>query len=602
MSTDPACGRVILRPSGSKAEGSHRLTFVGSHCAKSRAASAVCTALLVVGGAIRATELPPELHTVQVHSADGVVVANTREAAEAGARMLDNGGNAVDAAAAAALTLGVSEAEASGIGGNAWILIHLASGLDVAIDGSARVPARVRPQELKQLLDDGLTFGYKTVAAPGGLAALAEALRRYGHLRFAEVIAPAIEVAERGIRLTPHQHAIADTFGWKLAGSRTLRDLFLSPTLGAWPLDHLYCLDAMARTLRRLAASGARDFYVGGTADAIHADMVSNDGFLRKSDLVLVHPVYRAPLRGRYRGYEVVSFPYPGGGGAVIEALQILDRFPREMLARDDAGSLMLRLEAVRIALYDLYAADEAGPVGQLTLLNPEHASLRASEINLARARTVQEILGRDIVVPRQQGSTHVSAIDGQGNAAAISLTFNEEFGACVAAPGLGFPYNATLAMYDPTEPQSPFYPRPGNILAHTAAPTIVLASGKPFLVLGGPGSARITSTLVGTIVNVVDRGMSIAGAVGAPRVLWDGSSQPRVMIEMAPPNTDSEVAELRRRGFPQIYTLRFPPRWIDLVAFGGVNLVASDTVRGVVTGAGDPRRAGTAVAAGGHH
>jgi gamma-glutamyltranspeptidase/glutathione hydrolase len=558
--------------------------------------------MLLTAAAAGAQELPIELHTVEVHSARGVVVANTREAAEAGARMLDSGGNAVDAAVAAALTLGVSESEASGIGGNAWILIHLASGLDVAIDGSAQVPAQVRPQELRQLLDDGLTFGYRTVAAPGGLAALAEALHRYGHLSFAEVIAPAIEVAERGFRLTSHQHAIANTFGWKLSGSPALRDLFLSPRLEAWPRDHVYCLDAMADTLRRLAALGARDFYVGGTADAIHADMVANGGFLRKSDLVLVRSVYRAPLHGRYRGYEVVSFPYPGGGGAVVEALQILDRFPREMLTRNDANGLMLRLEAVRIALYDLYAADEAGPVGQLLLLNPEHAAVRASQINLARARTVEEILGRNLVVPRQEGSTHVSVIDGRGNAAAVSLTFNEEFGACVATPGLGFPYNATLAMYDPTRPQSPFYPRPGNILPHTMAPTIVLAGSRPVLALGGPGSARITSSLVATIVNVIDRGMSIADAVAAPRVLWDGSSQPRVMIEMAPPNTDAEVDELHRRGFPEIYTLRFPPRRIDLLAFGGVNLVASDPVRGGVTGAGDPRRAGTAVAAGAHH
>jgi gamma-glutamyltranspeptidase/glutathione hydrolase len=603
MSTDPSCAadRFILRPSGSKAEGSRRRRNAGSHRAARRAATTLCAALLVAAGTIRAGDLPGELRTVEASGTRGVVVANTREAAAAGARMLNIGGNAVDAAVAAALTLGVSEAEASGIGGNAWILIHLAGGLDVAIDGSALVPTQVRPQELKGLLDDGLTFGYKTVAAPGGLAALADALRRYGHLSFAEVIAPAIEVAERGIRLTPHQHAVVGAFGWKLTGSPTLRDLFLTPSLEACPLDHIYCLDAMARTLRRLAALGLRDFYVGGTADAINADMAANGGYLRKADLALVHPVYRAPLRGRYRGYEVISFPYPGGGGAVIEALQILDRFPREMVTQDDANGLMLRLEAVRIALYDLYAADEAGPVGQLLLLNPEHAAQRASQINLARARTVQEILGRNLVAPRQEGSTHVSVIDGQGNAAAISLTFNEEFGACVATPELGFPYNATLAMYDPSRPESPFYPRPGNVLPHSMAPTIVLRGGKPFLVLGGPGSARITSSLVGTIVNVIDGGMDIAGAVAAPRVLWDGSSEPRVMIEMAPPNTDAEVVELRRRGFPEIYTLRFPPRPIDLLAFGGVNLVTLDSAGGRVSGAGDPRRAGTAVAAGPH-
>jgi len=186
--------------------------------------------------------------------------------------------------------------------------------------------------------------------------------------------------------------------------------------------------------------------------------------------------------------------------------------------------------------------------------------------------------------------------VDRQGNAVAASLTFNEEFGACVATPGLGFPYNATLAFYDHSSPGSPKYPRPGNVLRNTMTPTIVLRGGKPALVLGGPGSARITSTVVGTIVNVVDRGLSAAEAVSAPRVLWDGTQTPRVMVEMAASHTDAEVGELIRRGFADVYSLCFPPRPIDLLAFGGVNLAMYDAATGEAVGAGDPRRAGVAV------
>ena len=560
------------------------------------AAVALAAALLVGRGSARAQDLPEELRTTEVRSTNGVVVANTREAAAAGARILYQGGNAVDAAVAAALALGVSEAEASGIGGNAWILIHLASGRDVAIDGSGAVPLRVNPPELQRQIDDGFEFGYKTVAAPGGLAALAYALERYGTKSFAQVVAPAIEIAEFGFRLPPHEHAIIGTYGWKLRSNPTMRDIFLRPSLDPWSLDHTFCMDELAATMRRLARRGVRDFYVGEIADEIDADMRANGGYLRKADLVAVRPVERMPVRGRYRGFEVVSFPPPGGGGAVIEALQILDDFPRQMLATHSVDVMMVTIEAVRIALYDLYVSQSSGPLEALQMLDPQRAAQRAAQIRPNRALRVREILDRDLIPPRQEGSTHISVVDSRGNAVAASLTFNEEFGACVATPGLGFPYNATLAFYDPASPGSRSYPRPGNALPHTMTPTIVLRGGKPALVLGGPGSARITSTVVGAIVNVVDRGMSPAEAVSAARVLWDGKQNPRVLIEMAAPNTDEDVSELIRRGFPDIYTLCFPPRPIDLLAFGGVNLAMLDPSTGEAVGAGDPRRAGVAV------
>lgn len=627
--TDPSrgAGRVILRPRLCGAEGSYRAlsavtgatqwpllqgcggilpraTMRGSLLRMTAALpSLVCASAVTLTAAglfgnapARAEELPQELRTTEVRSMNGVVVANTHEAAAAGARILYQGGNAVDAAVAAALALGVSEAEASGIGGNAWILIHLASGRDIAIDGSGAVPLRVNPPELQRQLDDGFEFGYRTVAVPRGLAALAYALERYGTRGFAQVVAPAIEIAEFGFHLPPHEHAIVGAFGWKLRSNPTLRDIFLDPSLEPWGPDHTFCMDQLAATMRRLAGRGVRDFYVGQIADEIDADMSANGGYLRKADLALVYPLERAPVRGRYRGLDVVAFPPPAGGAAVIEALQILDRFSRERLNTDSVETWVTMIEATRIALYDLYASQNAGPIEALQMLDPQRAAQRAAQIRPNRALRVREILDRDLIPPRQEGSTHISVVDSQGNAVAASLTFNEEFGACVATPGLGFPYNATLAFYEPSLPGSRSYPRPGNVLPNTMTPTIVLRGGKPALVLGGPGSARITSTVVGTIVNVVDRGMSPAEAVSAPRVLWDGTQNPRVMIEIAAPHTEAEVRELIRRGFAEVYSLCFPPRPIDLLAFGGVNLAMFDAATGEAVGVGDPRRAGVAV------
>jgi gamma-glutamyltranspeptidase/glutathione hydrolase len=590
-STDPrhVPARVIPRRRVSGNEG-----FRGT----SSAIVALVAALLFGAAAGLAQDLPEEIRTVEVRSPNGVVVANTREAAAAGGRILQQGGNAVDAAVAAALALGVSEAEASGIGGSAWILIHLANGRDVAIDGSSGVPARVRPAEIQRQLDDGFEFGYRTVAAPGGLAALTYALQRYGTRSFEEVVAPAIEIADFGFQLAPHEIGVLGAFGWKLRSCPTLRDIFLMPSLEPWGSEHTFCMDALATTMRRLARNGPGDFYVGAIADEIDADMRGGGGFLRKSDLVTVRTVERAPYRGRYRGLDVVSFPDPGGGGAVIEALQILDNFPRHTVTAHSADAMVVLLEAARIALYDLYVAQASGPLEALRMLDAKWAARRAAQIRPERTLRVGEILEKDVIPPRLEGSTHLSVIDRNGNAVALSLTFNNEFGACVATPGLGFPYNAALAFYDLGSPRSRLYLTPGNVLPNTMAPTIVLRDGKPLLVLGGPGSARITSSIVGTIVNIVDRGLNPADAVSEPRLLWDGSRTPRVLIEMAGANTDGDVAELIRRGFVNIYTLCFPPRPIDLLAFGGVNIATLDASTGETVGVGDPRRTG--VAAGG--
>ena len=529
----------------------------------------------------------------------GVVVANTREAAEVGARILRRGGNAVDAAVATAFALEISEAEASGLGGQAWILIHRAGGEDVAIDGSGVAPAELDIETVRRLRDGVLPpVGYASIATPGGLAALDLALRRYGTLHLDEVIEPALEVANEGVRLTLHQQAILVSFGLRMRSSPPLGSVFLDGDGEPWGAGHLYCLDEIAATMRRLARRGVGDFYAGRIADAIDADMRANGGFVRKSDLERVHPREQPPVRGRYRGYDVIASPAPAGGPAIVEALQILDRFPREAIASDATDAVVTRIEAERIAIYDYLAAWSMGPGRLQRVVEVGHAISRASLIDPARAATVRAILGRDLVLRRRDGTTHVSVIDPQGNAVSLTATFHGEFGACVATPGLGFPYNNTLATYDLEDPENPDYLRPGAVVKNLAAPTILLRDGTPFLVLGGPGSGRVTSSIVETIVNVVDRRMSAADAVSAARVLWNGGSRAQPFIEVAPPFTTRDVAELNRRGYQAAYALTFPARVIDLIAFGGVNLAMLDPDTGELVGAGDPRRAGTAVVA----
>jgi gamma-glutamyltranspeptidase / glutathione hydrolase len=547
---------------------------------------------------LNAADLPPELCTFEVRGRGGVVVANTASAAEAGARMLRSGGNAVDAAVAASFALGVSETEASGIGGSAWLLIHLADGRDVAIDGSAEVPFLAATEGRRYgYLDpvSGLECGYRMVATPGGLAAVQLALDRYGTKTLAETLAPAIELADAGVTLPPHEMPILEESLDLLRGSPSLAQVFLTPSLGLWDSSHVYCMDDLARTLRRLARAGSRDFYAGDIADEIDADMRANRGYLRKEDLRRVRAVERAPLRGSYRGLDVVAFPAPGAGAAVIEELQILEQFPSSLLTTDSVERIMLLVEAAALAIADLGQGRRVPMMSDLVMISPEHARRRASLIRLDRALLDDEVGQTTFLLPG--GTTHVSVVDAQGNAVGLTQTFNVEYGASVATPGLGFPYNGSLSMYDWADPGSPSYPRLGTVLLQPIAPTMVLKAGKPMLVLGTPGSTKIPSAVVNVIVNVVDRGMDLASAVAAPRVLWGSRRDAkRVTLEIAGGISYDMADEVFRRGFDEVFLTTFPPDLEKFLLNGSVNTAGIDLRTGETVGAGDPRRSGLAV------
>ena len=543
-------------------------------------------------------ELPAQLRAVEVVSKNGVVVCASAAASRAGALVLESGGNAIDAAVAAALALGASEPGASGLGGQTYMLICLADGRCVAIDGSARVPLRASRFELQRLAAAGRMYGHKLAATPATLAALAHALSRFGTRTLAEVIAPAIDVADTGVTFTPAHRTYVEGYLDKLRESPYLSNLLLQDGIEVWAPDHRYCFPDLACTLRRIAVDGVAAFYTGEIADAMVADMVASGGWLRHDDLKRVSTGEHEPYRGTYRGFEIISFPLPGSGGAVIEALQILEHVPVEALRSDSAAKHSLVIEATRLALADearirIPAAD----AGRM-LLDRARASGRAAMIRPDRALT-QEELG-DIELPAwlDRDTTQLSVADRFGNVVSITQTLSRIFGAYVATPGLGFPYNGLLEGFDLTNPQSRSYFQPLQPAFTSQAPTIVRRNGKPFLVLGSVGSGRITSAIVLAISNVIDRRLTLREAVEAPRVLWGGGGDRKVYLEIAGKLDDAFADTLQQYGYTDVYRLRFPPRQSDLNAFGAVNavLISDD---GSAVGVGDPRRNGTAVAAG---
>ncbi len=546
-------------------------------------------------------ESPYQLWPIEVVSPDGMVVSGSEEASRAGARILAAGGNAIDAAVTAALVLGVTEPMTSGLGGQTFILIYLEDGRTATIDGSCRVPGHVRPAELQKAraaAERQYISGYGSVAVPGSLAALALALERYGTITLAEALAPAIEAAEYGFRLSSTGASEVEIVAPWLRQQDYAASLFLKDFTGTWGPDHLYCAADLATTLRRIAASGPDEFYRGRIADEIEADMKRNGGYLRKADLATLRAAEGRPLRDGYRGLDVLCFPAPGGGGSLLEMLHILESFPQQLLERDSLERLHLLIEAARIVKIDSQASRLPTAIRDSHLKDRRLAAERAGLIRFDRALLPAEI-SREAPPPYLAlGTTQVSVADRYGNVVALAQTLGAFFGADVATPGLGFLYNSNLNAFDFVNPRSPHFVVPGRAPMTTMTPAILLKDGKPFLVLGSAGSDRIVPSMAAVISGVADRGLGPCEAVACPRALWGASwGDPKPWVELAGEITEDRARALEERGFANLFRLEFPARWFDLSIFGGTNVVVVDPRSGSFVGVPDPRRQGSAAA-----
>ena len=535
----------------------------------------------------------------------GMVVTSSREASEAAVGVLESGGNAVDAAVAAAFALGSADPSASGLGGTTFILIRLADGTTTALEGCALEPDRIdrprlRAAELATVaLDPEATAGYEFVAVPATVPTLAYATEKYGTKPLAELIEPAIAIAESGYVVTAAKRGSIQKYLHVIQDSDFLRFWILKDGIGLPDDGDRFCNAPLARTLRRLAAGGADEFSRGAIAGEIEADMIRHGGFVRRDDLGAVAITEHAPITTTYRGYEVVTFPSPGAGGMVVEALNILENFTTEELATDGVGRIQILLEASHIALLDhLRYAGEASDrtkVPSTAHLTKAYATKRAQLIRGGRALSAREINAAPGLLRPSAGTTHVSVIDRAGNAVGLTQTIGRFYGAKVLAPDLGFVYNSLLeGLSSPALDRMPRrfrIPSPG-------VPTIVLKDGRPFLVLGASGSTKAPSNVTTTISSIVDRGMTPVEAMAAPRVLWDLKKDGGgPFLEIAPPLTTKVVDELKARGYDNLHVVEYPTPPRTLSTFGGVNLAQFDAATGLYVGVADPRRGGGAIA-----
>ena len=480
----------------------------------------------------RAPAIAPA-QTVRAHN--GVVVAQEQRAARIGIEILDRGGNAVDAAVATGFALAVTYPRAGNIGGGGFMVIHLAKdNRDIAIDYRETAPAAAssamfldaqgNPDPAKSR-DSALSVGI-----PGTVAGLAMAHEKYGSGKFtlADLIAPAIYLAQNGLLVEDDTADSLPLARERLARWPATKAIFFNGDRPYSEGERLLQFD-LADTLRAIAKDGPRVFYQGHTADRIAGAVAKAGGIMTKDDLANYHPIERAVVRGRYRGYDVISVPPPSSGGVhLIEMLNILEGYDLAKLSREQ--SLHDLVEAMKRAYADrasFMGDPDAVKMPVTGLLSKDYgASLRA-EIG-ERATPAADIRPGKPADFEGRNTTHFSVIDRDGNAVSNTYTLNFSYGLGLVADGTGILLNNELDDFTAKPGTANAYgligytanlPGPGKRPLSSMTPTIVLKDGKPFLITGSPGGSRIISTVLQVIVNVIDFHMPIGEAVSAPRL-----------------------------------------------------------------------------------
>jgi gamma-glutamyltranspeptidase / glutathione hydrolase len=542
-------------------------------CALDRRSIVALIALLVVtlgpGAAQeprRAPYTPPPPETIHsVPAEHGMVVAQEKISARIGADILKQGGNAVDAAVATGFAMAVAYPRAGNIGGGGFMVIHLADrGEDIAIDYRETAPNATTPTiflgadgkpDPARSRDSALGIG-----VPGTVAGLALALEKYGSGKFtlAELLQPAIALARDGFVVTDD---FADTLPqWyrRLAHWPSAVKIFSRPDGNSLHEGDRLVQADLAATLTAIAEQGPRSFYEGPVAEELAKAVRDAGGIMTTDDLKAYQPIVRTPVRGTYRGYDILSMPLPSSGGIVLlESLNILEGFPLGEMKQGSAASLHLLIEAMKRAYADRahYLGDPAFVDAPLaTLLAKDYAAKQRASIDPDRATPAANLASAR--APHEgSNTTHFSVVDQFGNAVANTYTLNFSYGVGLVAEGTGVLLNNELDDFTAAPGASNAFglvgfeanlPGAGKRPLSSMSPTIVLKDGKVVLVTGSPGGSRIISTVLQVIVNVLDYKMDVAQAVAASRLHHQWLPD---QVSVEPGFADDVLTALREKG-----------------------------------------------------
>jgi gamma-glutamyltranspeptidase / glutathione hydrolase len=547
------------------------------------------------------------------HGSKGMVATVHPEASRAGVAIMQAGGNAVDAAVAVGFALAVVQPEAGNIGGGGFLLFRRPSGevhfLDYREKAPAKATAAMYLDSHGNLVPDMSTIGYKSIAVPGSVAGLVYAQQHWGKLSLQQVMAPAIRLAREGFVLDYDE-------------ARSFRD----PHLAKFPDSHrifqrdgdyyqqgdVFKQPELAKTFERIAAN-PDDFYHGSLARELAAAIQKGGGLITAEDLAQYTVKERQPIRGTYRGYEIISAPPPSSGGvALVEMLNILEGYDLAKEGDRSAESIHLIAEAFQRAFFD--RAEFMGdpdfskiPVAQLIdkrygnawreTIEPRHAtpsaSLRRPSI-FSQLDSYASSHPQPISAPEPNHTTHYSVVDSEGNAVSVTTTLNDAFGSRATAEGLGFLLNDEMDDFS-SKPGVPnmygLIQGPANTIGpgkrplSAMTPTIVLKNGKLFLVLGSPGGPTIITTVANVLMGTVDYGLNIQQSVNAPR-FHDQWMPDQIEVEATGISPDT-IGILERMG----HKIK-----MDREYWGDAECIEFDENTGELLGASDGRNHGKAV------
>jgi gamma-glutamyltranspeptidase/glutathione hydrolase len=558
--------------------------------------------------------------TEPVHAQHGIVVSVHELASRAGVEIMQAGGNAIDAAVATGFALAVVHPPAGNLGGGGFMLLRMADGKVHFLDYREKAPAAAKADlyldAQGNVIEDASVVGYKAIGVPGSVAGMVYAERKYGKLPLKQVIAPAIRLARDGYPLT-----------WQEA-----RDMQHDKHLGEFPesrrifqrdgnfykAGEVFRQPDLARTLERIAAK-PDDFYHGSLARELAAALQKGGGLITADDLAHYEVKEREPVRGTYRGYEIISAPPPSSGGTVlIESLNILEEYDLAKMGSRSAESIHYTTEAFRRAFID--RAEFLGdpdfskiPVAQL--IDKKYGVAWSQSIATDHASPSKELKRPAIFSELEQyaashpepvsnhespHTTHYSVVDAEGNAVAVTTTINDWFGSRVTAEGLGFLLNDEMDDFSAKAgvPNSDGLIQgaanaiaPGKRPLSSMTPTLVVHDGQTVLVLGSPGSSKIITTVANVLMGVIDYGMNIQEAVNASR--FHNQWMPDVLNveQWFSPDT---VQTLKKMGYDVQVGLhdsgKFTPYWSD------AECIAIDPKTAERLGASDDRNGGKAV------
>ncbi|MBT9589517.1 MAG: gamma-glutamyltransferase [Thiobacillus sp.] len=568
---------------------------------------------------------------------DGVVAVSHPAAAAAGARTLAQGGNAIDAAAAVQFALNVVEPQSSGIGGGGFMLIHLAkTGETLIVDSREQAPAAATAD---MFASEGLAMPFPlastsglAVGVPGTLRGVDTALRRWGTMKLAATMAPAIELAERGFRVN---HFMAEDIAHD--GGRTQLQPETAATFrpGGVPLaegDWLVQRD-LAKTLKLIAARGPDAFYRGPIAHAIVKAQqrtrneigAAGQGRMTLSDLAHYQVAVRQPLIGHYRGWTLAGMPPPSSGGlTTIQILKLLERFPLGNAAQGygfgSPKTMHVMIEAMRLAFADraVWIGDAAAvPVPQTGLLHPGYLASRSALINPDN-RMLTPQAGNPLpwdtsLAARPHASrthreslhtTHFSIVDRWGNIVSYTSTIENTWGSGITVPGYGFLLNNELTDFNfmPSADAAEGNPGANDVAAakrprSSMAPTLLMKNGKPVAAFGSPGGATIINSVLNVILNLIDHGMTPQQAIDAPRLSVTHATGP-VSCEggarfMQPRFSVATQNALRNQGHTGLGEAGTDG---CRQTIGSVQAIVMDIATGTHNGAADLRREGAVI------